>query len=100
MISIGSFKVLWLYVSWLNQVLASFTFLTIAHYLKHRPGASSWTWLISFLPGVFMCAVSACFILIDKGNGFGMDAGTGYAIGMTFTAFVAVAFLIYNRRRC
>lgn len=100
MISIGSFKVLWLYVSWLNQVLASFTFLTIAHYLKHRPGASSWTWLISFLPGVFMCSVSACFILIDKGNGFGMDAGTGYAIGMTFTAFVAVAFLIYNRRRC
>lgn len=100
MISVGSFKVLWLYVSWLNQVLASFTFLTIAHYLKHRPGASSWTWLISFLPGVFMCAVSACFILIDNGNGFGLDAGTGYAIGMTFTAFVAVAFLIYNRRRC
>ena len=100
MISIGSFKVLWLYVSWLNQVLASFTFLTIAHYLKHRPNAGAWTWLISFLPGVFMCAVSACFILIDKGNGFGMDAGTGYAIGMTFTAFVAVAFLIYNRRRC
>ena len=100
MISIGSFKVLWLYVSWLNQVLASFTFLTIAHYLKHRPNAGAWTWLISFLPGVFMCAVSACFILIDKGNGFGMDAGTGYAIAMTFTAFVAVAFLIYNRRRC
>ncbi|MBO7347812.1 MAG: hypothetical protein J6U46_05120, partial [Bacteroidaceae bacterium] len=100
MISIGSFKVLWLYVSWLNQVLASFTFLTIAHYLKHRPGASSWTWLISFLPGVFMCAVSACFILIDNGNGFGLDASPGYIIGLSFTALVAVAFLIYNRKRC
>lgn len=98
MINVGSFKVLWLYVSWLNQVLASFTFLTIAHYLRHRPGASAWTWLISFFPGVFMCAVSACFILIDKGNGFGLASNVGYIIGLAFTVFVAVAFLIYNRK--
>ena len=98
MISIGSFKVLWLYVSWLNQVLASFTFLTIAHYLRHRPNASAWTWLISFLPGVFMCSVSACFILIDKGNGFGLDAYPGYIIGLSFTALVTVVFLRYNRK--
>ena len=98
MINVGSFKVLWLYVSWLNQVLASFTFLTIAHYLRHRPGASAWTWLISFFPGVFMCAVSACFILIDKGNGFGLESNAGYIIGLSFTVFVAVAFLIYNRK--
>ena len=98
MINVGSFKVLWLYVSWLNQVLASFTFLTIAHYLRHRPDASAWTWLISFLPGVFMCAVSACFILIDKGNGFGLDANIGYIAGLSVTLVLTVVFLIYNRK--
>lgn len=99
MLNISSFKVLWLYVSWLNQVLATFTFLTIAHYLKHRPGASSWTWMTSFVPGIFMCAVSSCFILVDKGNGFGMDYSQGCSIGLTITLVVAMLFLRYNNRR-
>ena len=29
MLNVSSFKVLWLYVSWFNQVLATFTFFTI-----------------------------------------------------------------------
>ena len=93
---------LWLYVSWFNQVLATFTFFTIAHFLKHRTDGKGilpgWSWLIAYFPAVFMCAVSACFILIDKENGFGLDTTIGYAIGGTFTAIVAVWFLIKNMR--
>ena len=107
MLNVSSFKVLWLYVSWFNQVLATFTFFTIAHYLRHRGDEGSrviaflrsgWTWLISFFPAVFMCAVSTCFILIDKGNGFGMDHTSGYIIGLGFTAIITIMFLWYNRR--
>ena len=36
MLNVSSFKVLWLYVSWFNQVLATFTFFTIAHFLRHH----------------------------------------------------------------
>lgn len=108
MLNISSFKVLWLYVSWFNQVLATFTFFTIAHYLHHRNGevsevskfqSSRWTWLISFFPAVFMCAVSSCFILIDKGNGFGMNHTLGYIIGLSFTTIITIMFLVYNRKK-
>jgi hypothetical protein len=46
-----------------------------------------------------MCAVSACFILIDHENGFGMDTSLGYLLGGLFTAIVAVWFVIYNSKK-
>lgn len=100
MLSVGSFKVLWLYVSWFNQVLATFTFFTIAHFLRHRTDGKGilprWSWLIAYFPAVFMCAVSACFILIDRENGFGMDLATGYTIGGAFTFIVSLWFVFKN----
>ena len=102
MLNVSSFKVLWLYVSWFNQVLATFTFFTIAHYLRHRTDGQGIlprsSWLIAYFPAVFMCAVSACFILIDKENGFGLDQTLGYAIGGIFTLVVALGFMIKNMK--
>lgn len=101
MLNVSSFKVLWLYVSWLNQVLATFTFFTIAHFLRHRTDGHGimprTSWLIAYFPAVFMCAVSACFILIDAENGLGLDTTLGYAIGGAFTAVVSLWFIVKNR---
>lgn len=103
MLNVSSFKVLWLYVSWFNQVLATFTFYTIAHWLRHRADGKGilpqWSWLVAYFPAVFMCAVSACFILIDKENGFGMDYQMGYGIGLAFTAIVALWFFVKNLKK-
>ncbi len=92
MLNVSSFKVLWLYVSWLNQVLATFTFFSIAHYLRHRTDGTGimpkWGWVISFVPAVFMLSVSCAFILIDEANGFGLPE----TLGMRITAVVTVAF--------
>jgi carbon starvation protein CstA len=103
MLNVSSFKVLWLYVSWFNQVLATFTFFTIAQFLRHRTDGKGIlprsSWLIAYFPAVFMCAVSACFILIDKENGFGLDTTLGYAIGGIFTAIVALGFVFKNLKR-
>lgn len=105
MLNVSSFKVLWLYVSWFNQVLASFTFFTIAHWLYTRSrsnarpdglAGATWNWLIAFFPAVFMCSVSACFILMDNDNGFGLPVGISNAIGLTFTAIVTALFLKYT----
>lgn len=101
MLNVSSFKVLWLYVSWLNQVLATFTFFTIAHFLRHRTDGHGimprTSWLIAYFPAVFMCAVSACFILIDAENGLGLDTTLGYAIGGAFTAVVSLWFIVKNK---
>jgi len=103
MLNVSSFKVLWLYVSWFNQVLSTFTFFTIAHFLRHRTDGKGilphWSWLIAYFPAVFMCAVSACFILIDKENGFGLDTTMGYTIGGIFTAVVAFWFVMKLNRK-
>lgn len=101
MLNVSSFKVLWLYVSWFNQVLSTFTFFTIAHFLRHRTDGHGimprTSWLIAYFPAVFMCAVSACFILIDAENGLGLDTTLGYAIGGAFTAVVSLWFIVKNR---
>lgn len=106
MINVGSFKILWLYVSWLNQVLATFTFFTIAHYLKHRgetegpemvAGWRKWAWLISFVPAVFMLSVSSAFILLDP-IGFHLPHVVGYSIAAVITVGITALFLWYNGR--
>lgn len=102
MLNVSSFKVLWLYVSWFNQVLATFTFFTIAHYLHHRKEGKGllpgWSWIIAFLPAVFMLSVSTAFILIDKGNGFGMPVERSYMITACVTACVTILYLWYDRK--
>lgn len=108
MLNVSSFKVLWLYVSWFNQVLATFTFFTVAHWLYNRSrsearpaglAGASWNWLIAFFPAVFMCSVSACFILIDADNGFGLPVGISNAIGLGFTAVVTALFLYVTLKK-
>lgn len=108
MLNVSSFKVLWLYVSWFNQVLATFTFFTISHWLYNRSrsaerpsglAGASWNWLIAFFPAVFMCSVSSCFILIDQDNGFGLPVGLSYVIGLTFTVVFTALFLRYTLRK-
>ena len=103
MLNIGSFKVLWLYVSWFNQVLATFTFFTITHYLHHRADGKGilprWSWIISFLPAVFMLSVSTAFILVDKENGFGLPLAASQALTAVITTVFTVLFVWYDNRQ-
>ena len=103
MLNISSFKVLWLYVSWFNQVLATFTFFTITHYLHHRVDGRGilprWSWIIAFLPAVFMLSVSSEFILVDKENGFGLSVQTSEALTALITTVFTVLFVWYDNRK-
>ena len=103
MLNVSSFKVLWLYVSWFNQVLATFTFFTITHYLHHRKDGKGilprWSWCIAFLPAVFMLSVSSEFILVDKGNGFGLPVETSEIIAAVITTVFTVLFVWYDNKK-
>jgi len=96
------FDVLWRYVSWFNQVLATFTLFAISHWLLERSRKDGiWTssWMIAFFPAIFMLAVSSAFILIDKGNGFGLPYPLGYTLaGLVTLAFTGL-YLWYARKR-
>lgn len=101
------FDVLWRYVSWLNQVLATFTFFSIAMWLYERskapltPGERPYntaTWLIAFFPAVFMLAVSSSFIMIAP-EGFRLPVGVGYAIAAGITLLFSALFLWAKHRR-
>ena len=103
MLNVSSFKVLWLYVSWFNQVLATFTFFTITHYLHHRKDGKGilprWSWCIAFLPAVFMLSVSSEFILVDKDNGFGLPVATSEALAAVITTVFTVLFVWYDNKK-
>ena len=103
MLNVSSFKVLWLYVSWFNQVLATFTFFTITHYLHHRKDGKGilprWSWCIAFLPAVFMLGVSSEFILVDKENGFGLPVATSEALAALITTVFTVLFVWYDNKK-
>lgn len=103
MLNVSSFKVLWLYVSWFNQVLATFTFFTITHYLHHRKDGVGilprWSWVIAFLPAVFMLSVSSEFILVDKSNGLGLPVATSEALAAIITTVFTVLFVWYDNKK-
>jgi carbon starvation protein CstA len=103
MLNISSFKVLWLYVSWFNQVLATFTFFTITHYLHHRVDGKGilprWSWVIAFLPAVFMLSVSSEFILVDKENGFGLPVQISEVLTALITTVFTVLFIWYDNKK-
>lgn len=94
------FDVLWRYVSWLNQCLASFTMFAIAHWLRSRDYGTpkgAWTWLMAFLPAVFMLAVSTTFILISS-EGFQLPYAIGYPLAAAITVTLTALFLYHTRK--
>jgi len=83
-----SFKWLWNYFAWGNQVLAVFTLFTATVWLMRRKK----NFLIALLPGVFMMFVVTSFILWTSPVhklpwGFGLDLQLAYSLAGNLTAF-------------
>ncbi len=95
------FDVLWRYVSWFNQVLATFTLFSVAHWLRMRSRADGvWraSWLIAFFPAVFMLAVSSSFIMVAP-EGFTLPYRIGYPTAGALTLALTALYLWHARRR-
>lgn len=91
LISLIDYQVVWRYFSWSNQTLAMIALWACSVYLvRHTKPIYA---LISFLPAVFMSAVSPTYIMVAP-EGFRLSTAIAYPAGLAFAAVCALIFII------
>jgi carbon starvation protein CstA len=88
------FAIIWRYMAWSNQTLATVVLWAITVYLA-REGKLFW---ITLLPAIFMTAVVSNYILIAP-EGFQLDQAIGYPIGIGVALISTAFFWFYGRRK-
>lgn len=88
------FAIIWRYMAWSNQTLATVVLWAITAYLA-REGKLFW---ITLLPAIFMTAVVSNYILIAP-EGFQLDQAIGYPIGIGVALISTAFFWFYGRRK-
>lgn len=86
-----NFDIIWRYFAWSNQTLSVFTLWAITVYLAKRKKF----YVISFVPAVFMTAVTISYILLAP-EGLGMSSVFSYTIG--FGAALAMIILFFVKK--
>jgi carbon starvation protein CstA len=86
-----NFDIIWRYMFWSNQVLATIVLWTITVYLKQL---NKLYW-VTFIPAIFMTAVCSTYILIAP-EGFQLNHQTSYLIGFVATLITIILFYFKN----
>ncbi len=86
------FNVIWRYFAWSNQMLAVFTLWTITVYLAGK----SKNFYVSFIPAIFMTAVTVCYIVTAK-EAFAQPMMVGYCVAAVAVLFSIVRFTLWYR---
>jgi carbon starvation protein CstA len=86
------FSIIWRYMAWSNQTLATIVLWTITIYLatEHK------LYWISLIPAVFMSAVVSAYLLVAP-EGFGINTFYGQVCGVCISLLLLVWFLVWNR---
>ncbi|OFX38375.1 MAG: carbon starvation protein CstA [Bacteroidetes bacterium GWA2_32_17] len=88
------FSIIWRYMAWSNQTLATIVLWTITVYLAVN---KKFYWL-TLLPSVFMTAVVTAYLLVAP-EGFKMNVQNGQIIGICLSIVTAIVFMIWNYRK-
>ena len=88
------FAIIWRYMAWSNQTLATIVLWTITVYLAVN---KKFYWL-TLLPSVFMTAVVTAYLLVAP-EGFKMNVQTGQIIGVCLSIVTAIVFMIWNYQK-
>ncbi len=88
------FAIIWRYMAWSNQTLATIVLWTITVYLAVN---NKFYWL-TLIPSVFMTAVVTAYILVAP-EGFKINVQIGQIIGVSLSIVTAVIFLLWNVRK-
>ena len=88
------FSIIWRYMAWSNQTLATIVLWTITVYLAVN---KKFYWL-TLLPSVFMTAVVTAYLLVAP-EGFKMNVQTGQIIGVCLSIVTAIVFMIWNYQK-
>ena len=93
----NGFNVIWRYFGWANQTLACFALWTATAYFVKN--GKRYSYLLSFIPAVFMTAVCVTFICVDK-TGFRLPQTLiPWIAGVTAIASIVVFYLI-KKKKC
>lgn len=83
------FAIIWRYMAWSNQTLATIVLWAITVYLfkDNKP------YLITLIPGVFMTAVVSTYLFIAP-EGFALPKNISYVAGGVITLIITTGFLV------
>jgi len=88
------FAIIWRYMAWSNQTLATIVLWAITVYLV-KDQKLYW---ITLIPALFMTAVVSTYLFIAP-EGFALPGNAAYSAGAVVTVGVAIWFLIYLLRK-
>jgi len=86
------FSIIWRYMAWSNQTLATIVLWTISIYLATE---RKLFW-ITLIPAVFMSAVVSAYILVAP-EGFGLHTFFGQIAGVIVAGLLMLWFLVWNK---
>ncbi len=87
------FAIIWRYMAWSNQTLATIVLWAITVYLVNE---RKFFW-ITLIPSIFMTAVVSTYLMVAP-EGFSLPLNLSYAIGISITLLVSVWFLLFIRK--
>ncbi len=85
------FSIIWRYMAWSNQTLATIVLWAITIYLATE---RKFFW-ISLVPAVFMSAVVSAYLLVAP-EGFGINTFYGQISGICIAGMLLIWFLVWN----
>ena len=88
------FGIIWRYMAWSNQTLATIVLWTITIYLVIN---KKYYW-ITLIPSLFMTAVVLSYILVAP-EGFKLDPNLGQMIGVIISVILLIVFLIWKHKK-
>lgn len=87
------FAIIWRYMAWSNQTLATIVLWAITVYLVNE---NKFYW-ITLVPSIFMTAVVSTYLMAAP-EGFELPLSIAYLIGFFMTALVVIWFLLFVRK--
>lgn len=87
------FSIIWRYMAWSNQTLATIVLWAITVYLALN---RKFYWIM-LLPAVFMTSVVATYLFVAP-EGFSINVFTGRIIGISISAITTILFFIWLSR--
>lgn len=84
-----NFDIIWRYMAWSNQTLATLVLWTITVYLVRN---KKLFWL-TLIPAIFMTAVVSTYLFIAP-EGFHFEQNLSYIIGLSITAIITAIFIV------
>lgn len=86
------FDIIWRYMAWSNQTLATIVLWAISVYLRR----SGKLYFITLIPAIFMTVVTSSYIIVAK-EGFGLSYNYGIITGIVTTTIVTTIYFLAKR---